>query len=200
MVHGFDIPDNIYKKLLSFYQDKSEKFNSNLAGNIREEYSLMKYSGEVQPFIIEQLFKIEDLVEHFNKIDVLYPNSTNLILSTFWVNFQKKYEFNPIHNHAGIFSFIFFIKIPYLAEEERLISPGKDAHGDRSGKLSFFHLDSTSRGGIKETTLDVDKKWEKRGLIFRSDLNHCVYPFFSEGERITMSGNISLFNGINTKG
>ena len=60
--------------------------------------------------------------------------------------------------------------------------------------LYFFDLDSNSPGGIRETNLKVDKKWEGTGLIFKSDLKHCVYPFYTEGDRITISGNISINN------
>lgn len=196
MIYSFNIPENIYKKILIFSKDKSVSHNIKLAGNIKEQYSLSMYSKEVEPFIVSELFKIKDLLNYFQKLNILYPSNARLVLSDFWVNYQKKYEFNPVHNHSGIFSFIFFIKIPYLAEEQKIVSPGKNSSYDRSGKLSFFHLDSSQSGGIKETCLDVDQKWEQTGLIFKSDLNHCVFPFYTEGERITISGNLSLYNGI----
>ena len=33
-------------------------------------------------------------------------------LNNFWVNYQKQYEFNPLHDHSGIYSFVIFVKIP----------------------------------------------------------------------------------------
>ena len=194
MIYRFAIPDNIYKNLLNFSRDKSVKYNSTLVGNIREEYALLKYCSIVEPFILEELSKIESLVSYFKRLKILHPNPAKLTLSSFWVNYQKKHEFNPFHNHAGIFSFILFIKIPYLMDQEKLISPGVKSNNNKAGKLSFICLDSNEQSGINELCLDVDKTWEKSGLIFKSSLNHMVYPFFSEGERITMSGNLFFNN------
>ena len=28
------------------------------------------------------------------------------------MNYQKQYEFNPLHDHSGIYSFVIFVKIP----------------------------------------------------------------------------------------
>ena len=97
-----------------------------------------------------------------------------------------------MHNHSGVFSFIIFLKIPYTKEEQSLVSPGKKSNNDVAGKLSFFYLNSEKNGGIGEETLEVDKTWEKKGLIFKSNLNHCVYPFYTNGTRITVSGNLHL--------
>tara|TARA_R110000823_G_C15712625_1_gene477722 strand:- start:32 stop:631 length:600 start_codon:yes stop_codon:yes gene_type:complete len=192
MIYKFDIQNNIYEKLLQFSKDNSLEYNLNLVGNIKEEYSLLKYAPFVEPFILDELLKIDSLVSYFKDLKIMHPFGLNLKLSDFWVNYQKKHEFNPFHNHSGIFSFILFIKIPFLCDQEKLISPGLKSNGDKAGKLSFFYLNSDVEGGISEKVFDVDKNWEKKGLIFKSNLNHMVYPFFSEGERITMSGNLSF--------
>jgi len=194
MIYKFNITQNIYEQLLEISKDKSVKYNSSLAGNMVEEYGLLKYCDVVEPFIIKELSKIEPLVTYVKNLKLFHPNPLNLMLQNFWVNYQKKYEFNPIHNHGGIFSFILFLQIPFTNAEEKLLSPGVNSNGDMSGKLSFLYTHSDIRGGIKEQTFEVDKTWEKTGLIFKSELNHCVYPFFSEGERITMSGNLLFRN------
>lgn len=198
MIYRFSIPDDIYENLIKFSKDKSLEYNSTLAGNIREEYALLKYCHIVEPFILAELSKIDPLVDYFKNLKILHPYPLKLTLNSFWVNYQKKHEFNPFHNHAGIFSFILFIKIPFLMDQEKLISPGLKSNNNKSGKLSFFYLDSDEESGINELCLDVDKTWEKTGLIFKSNVNHMVYPFFSEGERVTMSGNL-LFNNAEKK-
>ena len=195
MIYKFNIPDEIYDELLKIKEDKSVKHNSKLAGNIREEYLLNKHLNIVEPFIINELSKIDDLKKYCSNLNIMYPNPLPLKLESLWVNYQKKHEFNPLHNHSGIFSFILFIKIPYLHEQERSLSPGIEANSDISGMLSFYFADSGEAGGIGHLTLPVDQTWEKTGLIFKASLNHEVYPFFSEGVRITMSGNVSFYNG-----
>lgn len=192
MIHKFNIPDKIYKQLFKFSKDRKIPHNNKLAGNIKKEYSLNKYLKYVESFIIEEFCKVDLLVNNLKTISVLYPNPLKITLSSLWVNYQKKYEFNPLHNHGGLFSFIFFIKIPYTIEEEDLLSPGLNSNDNKSGRLCFYILDSNITGGIKCISYDVDKTWEKTGLIFKSDLNHCVYPFFSNGTRITVSGNLTF--------
>ena len=39
-------------------------------------------------------------------------------LSNFWVNFQHQHEFNPAHNHTGIYSFVVWLQIPTTHREQ----------------------------------------------------------------------------------
>ena len=192
MIHKFNIPNKIYKQLLKFSKESKIPYNKDLAGNIKKEYSLNNYKKYVENFIIEEFCKFDALVNDLKEINVLYPNPLKITLSSLWVNYQKKHEFNPLHNHGGLYSFIFFMKIPYTMEEENLLSPGLNSNDNKSGRLCFYILDQNIKGNIKCIPYDVDKTWEKTGLIFKSDLNHCVYPFFSNGIRITISGNLGF--------
>ena len=195
MIHKFEIDDHIYQELLKMSEDKSIKMNERLAGNIRQEYSLEKYIDIVEPFILSKFNNITNLTDYFyKKLKVVYPNPQPLVLDSLWVNRQKKHEFNPFHRHDGLFSFILFIKIPFKKEEEWVKAPGVLSNLNVAGMLSFFVLDSDSQGGIREIQVPVDKEWERTGLIFKANVNHCVYPFYSDGERITISGNLSLSN------
>ena len=189
MIYKFKVDDNLYIKLLICSEDKSIIHNKDLAGNIEEEYSLNKYVKDIEPFILQHLLLIEPLRKYLNQLDIL-TKPLPLTLKSLWINFQKKYEFNPIHRHSGVFSFIIFLKIPYIMQEQELISPGINSNNNQSGKVSFFYLDSDIEGSINEETLPVDKNWEGTGVFFKSSLNHCVYPFYTEGTRITASGNI----------
>jgi hypothetical protein len=190
MVYKFKVNDNLYNKLLKYSEDQSIKHNEKLAGNIINEFSLEKYIKEIEPLLFEHLLVIEPLQKYLKKLDILSPKGLPITLSSLWVNHQKKYEFNPFHNHSGVFSFIIFLKIPYTMQEQELVSPGKNSNNNQSGKVSFFYLDSDRKGSINEETLPVDNSWEGTGVFFKSSFNHCVYPFYTEGTRITVSGNI----------
>lgn len=191
MIHQFKINDLIFSKLKNWSKDKTLDYSKRLAGNIKNEFHLSKYKKELEPFILETIDNIKPLKFYLQKeLHILHPNGLPLTLQDLWVNYQQKYEFNPVHNHSGIFSFIIFIQIPYTTEEQSAASPGKNSNYNCAGKLSFIYLDSNSDGCIKTKELDVDKTWEGTGLIFKSSLSHCVYPFYTEGERITISGNL----------
>ena len=117
-----------------------------------------------------------------------------------WVNFQKKYEFNPLHHHSGVFSWVIFVKIPYnLSDEEDYFITGDHEKGRKpASKFHFVYPVNPiyENGGITTALLDVDKSYEGKILLFPSFLNHGVYPFYtSDDERITISGNMK-FNNI----
>ena len=58
-----------------------------------------------------------------------------------WVNFQKKYDFNPIHNHTGTLSFVIWMKIPYTQEDEANTARTKGiAEGCLSGCFTFLFM------------------------------------------------------------
>ena len=190
IIHYFNIPDDVYNDLMKCIDDKSTQWNSELAGNIKEEYSLHKYISKFENFLISQIKDSSYLTKYLEEYHVL-TNAMPLCLANFWVNFQKKHEFNPLHKHTGLLSFVLFMKIPYLMEEEKKIGPGVSSNTNIPGCLSFVYP-SSEIGGIEIIKLEVDKKWEKKGIIFRADLNHLVTPFYSDGTRITISGNMLL--------
>ena len=193
MIHGFTISDEIYNKLNNSINNKTIPWNKNLAGNIREEYSIYESKNLIEDFLLNQI-KLSKLAEKFN-FKVLNPYPLDLKIANLWVNFQKKYEFNPIHDHDGVFSFIIFMKIPFIMGDELRRSPGKNAKHNLAGHLQFFFLGENQQSHIEKIALPTDKTWEKRGLLFRSHLNHMVYPFYSSDDyRITISGNFAFDN------
>lgn len=186
------IPDDIFLNLKKIIKDKSKEDNQELAGNLEEEFSLNDYIPILEPYLMGVMSKSPQLVDYYQNGG--YKLSTShrpLKLAKLWVNFQKKHEFNPIHDHYGVFSFIIFIQIPYTSEEQRKISPGKKSNDDMAGKLEFLCYDTTGR--LHLTKINADKSWEQSMLIFPAKLAHTVYPFYGTDEyRITISGNVSI--------
>lgn len=185
------IPDNIFLELKNIIKDKDIESQSKLAGNIKEEYDLTKYTYVLEKYILEKISQSKNLIHCMNRKYACNTENRPLVLESLWVNYMKKHEFNPIHTHSGCFSFILFIKIPYTNEEQRKVSPGKKSTKDLAGVLQFVYIHPL--GFIETNDMYVDKDWEQSMLIFPSSLNHIVYPFFNTDEyRITMSGNIKF--------
>ena len=125
LVTGIELPQDLYGWLKNSCIEARENkisMRSRLAGHIKEEYRIPSDS-------ITQEFK-EFIADNSNKGNVykscmnLYsnlPSDYKLFISDLWVNYQKKYEFNPPHSHSGVASFVIFIHIPYdLLEEEKV--------------------------------------------------------------------------------
>lgn len=115
-------------------------------------------------------------------------------LDSLWVNYQKKYEFNPPHSHSGHYSFVVFMKIPYDDDEFNYYQDVNASFLDKTGINSCFNLNKIDPW-IKTTqdiSLRVSKKHEGVGLLFPSQTCHSVHPFYtSDDYRITIAGNIS---------
>ena len=107
-------------------------------------------------------------------------------LERLWINYQKKYDFNPLHIHSGVFSFVIWVQIPYELEEER---KRYKSNGDETAAFMFQYLNSI--GGIDTEYLYLDKSFEWKMAFFPARLNHGVNPFYtSDDYRISISGNV----------
>ena len=68
-----------------------------------------------------------------------------IVLGKMWVNYQYQTEFNPFHNHSGLYSFVIWMKIPYSCKEQRKLKmSGKVGVGGQrlqilGEKLLWFH-------------------------------------------------------------
>ncbi len=183
------VPDNIFNDLKLAANDKSIEHNANLAGNIEQEFLLDQHIPILEQYLLDQIGNDSMLMHYMNRDFNCNTEDRLLGLTRLWVNFQKKHEFNPIHSHDGVFSFIIFLQVPYTREEQKNISPGRKGRFECAGFVEFIH--SGLLGNIETVKYPVDKTWEQRMLIFPAKLSHCVYPFYGTDEyRITMSGNI----------
>ena len=178
-----DVP-NFVMSFIKNNETKNRKANEKLAGHIKKEYYIDNVSNEVEEFFIQKAFEQPNILQ-IQDINVLNKDCP-IMLKTLWINYQKKYEFNPIHDHAGVLSFIIFVKIPYNLEDEENLFLVKDK---LSSKLNFINI--SANGKILTTPINVDKSFENKMLMFPASLKHCVYPFYtSDNYRITVSGNL----------
>lgn len=176
------IPQDIYYSLLDYTRkrrlDEVWNMNSRLAGALDQQSSLSEWKYEcpkLEEYLLDRVNGIWDWVYttcpwEFNKT----KDITKFIkLHNLWVNYQKKNQYNPIHVHSGVVSFVIFVDIPYGPEER-----------------DNFYSDGAFQ--LEKEVLPVDSSWNGTLLMFPSTTNHAVYPFRStEKERTTVSGNIA---------
>jgi len=186
-----DVPKNIMDFLHNNISDTPN--NASLAGQIKEEYKYEKWPDFVDDFILKQT-NHPICSQWTDKNNVLSSNK-HFYLKSLWINLQKKYEFNPIHYHGGLFSFIIFLKIPYnLEDEDKVFPPRTENETGISSCSRLAFLMRNYMGDIFPLELDVDKSFEGQMVMFPSKLQHLVYPFYtSDDYRITVSGNINFW-------
>lgn len=171
--------------------DKIDANNNQLAGNIAREY----FFNDSTTSKIEQILLpyARAYLEHnpiiYGKVDDQTLNS--LYLHSSWVNFQSKYEFNPIHDHTGLISFVIWLRIPYTRNDEMQNKSVMYSNTPSAGCFEFLFCDAL--GTLHKRTLECDKTDESTMLMFSSRLNHCVYPFYTSDDfRVSISGNFTL--------
>jgi len=173
--------------------------NDVLAGNIAKQFHLVKSRSLVEQFMISLAWEYTNHWNYGKKVIRTIKSKNDYVdikfeLDRLWVNFQKKYEFNPIHNHFGIFSFACWINIPYNLEDEMKLDQVKNSNAKATSCFSFSYLNSL--GDLNNHPIMIDKDKEGSLIFFPAELNHAVYPFYtSDDYRISIAGNISFKQG-----
>lgn len=110
-------------------------------------------------------------------------------LNSWWVNYQKATDYNPIHNHGGLFSFALWLKEPTSFAEQKLKRNAKGSSGSRNYVFDFHYLDKL--GNITGMSFPLSPEMEGTMLFFPAKLQHSVHPFYEVDEaRVSMAGNI----------
>ena len=201
------LSDDILKHLWKSVDEAKVKKNSvknNLVGNISQSYDLIDENDYFFNELIEPLSKIymdsspinfftPYVLHNVNKLELMNSSATELKMTDFWVNFQKKHEFNPPHNHSGLISFVIWLKIPYDCKEQNNL-PFLNGIKDKDKKAGCFQFQYLNMFG-KETETDyhLDPSYEGTMVLFPSQLRHQVYPFYNcDEERVSISGNVFI--------
>ena len=177
---------------ISSAKENPKPYNAELAGNVSS--SLVLNDTDNYFFDNTCIPVIRKYKEIFKKSQAVHSRAvlqTNVpyIMNTFWVNFQKQHEFNPMHNHSGIYSFVVFMKIPTDWREQHEIPFVKESNSPKASNFEFVYIDIM--GNIRTYTYSLDSSFEGIMLFFPAEMMHMVYPFYNcEEERITISGNI----------
>jgi hypothetical protein len=163
------------------------KSNDTLVGHIKKEFKIQETKHVLEPYVMALAF------QYLMEFDLLSRSQNNkqcpLSLGEVWVNFQSKGEFNPVHRHSGVLSFVIWVKIPYDLSEEEKEFP--DVKNPRTSKFEFQFTNIL--GSIMTQSVDIDKNTEGTICLFPAELNHCVYPFYTSDEyRISISGNVII--------
>lgn len=190
------LPDNILQEFWKHLQDaieRKEEANYKLAGNLSEEYYLDQnnLSEDIYEYLFGLANEYDDRFSYSKTISSICTEQLPLCISSIWANLQKKHEFNPLHDHAGVYSFVIWMQIPYDLTEE-LTQP--HCIKSNSGSASVFNFYYTNAlGKMMSYTINVDKTHEGKIILFPAHLCHSVHPFYtSDGHRISIAGNLSL--------
>tara|TARA_R100001086_G_scaffold66259_1_gene30801 strand:+ start:372 stop:1043 length:672 start_codon:yes stop_codon:yes gene_type:complete len=160
---------------------KSHDYRHQLAGHLSEEYSLTN-ATEIGEWLKKYF---EAYVIGYNKWRGGGSMEPRFKLTSLWINYMKANEFNPPHDHACDLSFVLYAHIP-----AKLIKENEDFKGTLRGPGGVTWM--YGEGGRQYISI-VHRMPKTRDLyIFPTSLKHWVFPFRSNVERVSVSGNILL--------
>jgi len=115
-----------------------------------------------------------------------------------WTVHSYEGDYNPLHAHgcqtpSGL-SMIFYLKVPKCIEDKPPVIKLHEATGDIDGHTGLITSTNTIHD-VYRLKLDAQEYIKpKKGfmIIFPNWLQHCVMPFFGDGERRTMSANFNI--------
>ena len=192
------LPKSVFDSLWKLV-DESKKNPKNmrdqLVGNISSSISLDVKSPIISDFKTQVLPKYIDLmIEKFGlQVDIKKADKyKNWALDGLWVNFQKKHELNPPHNHYGVYSFVIWMYVPTSYQEQRKLPIALGTNDD--GSISNFCFNYTDIvGKMRMFNYEMEKDVIGTMVFFPSQLHHQVFPFFeNDEERVSISGNVTI--------
>jgi hypothetical protein len=109
-------------------------------------------------------------------------------INDLWVNYMRREEYSPMHNHKAPIVFVIWIKIPYNNKDEQLFN-SKSIALNKNGNFEFAY--SMLTGQVNTHRIILDQEMEGSLIMFPGSIHHIVYPFFScDDVRISVVGNI----------
>ena len=191
------LPKTMMMRLQSYIKTAKENpinMNPELVGNISKSLSIEdKDNWFFKTFLIPLIDKYMECYPLYTEQVNLLVNNAPYCLNEFWVNFQKEHEFNPLHNHGGVFSFVIWVKIPTDWKEQHALPISTNSKMAKASNFEFQY--TTMLGQLGLYSYFLDKESEGCMLFFPAQLLHTVYPFYNcDKERISISGNIRFGN------
>ena len=186
-IYETKLPKDILDTLWRYIGKATDRLNHKLAGNIDESLILEDEEDTLllflTPVVERYLNTVRVKISDYDRI------SNELKLESLWVNYQKQHEFNPLHNHFGLISFVIWMKIPTDWKEQHELPFAKNSNGPLASDFQFTYTDIL--GHVQDYPIPMDSEKEGVILLFPSRLRHQVYPFYNcDKERISISGNI----------
>ena len=130
-------------KIIEEGKKKNLSFKGELAGNLSNSFELKDTDDwlfkNVLHYLITAFYNSNGNAHPNNESD--FRNNYVIYLDKFWANYQYKHEFNPPHNHSGIYAFVIWMKIPYTSEDQKKLKflDGVKETAKRAGEFEFIY-------------------------------------------------------------
>lgn len=175
--------DWIYREI----KDPGEDYRTQLAGHTAGAYLLPGLSEDLnfEGWLISLAAQYDSAFPAYRETICHHKGEKPLRLHDVWVNHHSRHDFNPMHWHGGVFSFVTWVSVPYTVEEEQARF---GTNNPVAGQFAFTVTDAL--GEIHDHVVE-QREWTT--LFFPAKMRHKVHPYYSTDKiRISISGNLLL--------
>ena len=169
-----------------------------LAGRIEDEFFYEDLDDWLMPSMHPYVETYMELVNQWAGVDCFAHLTQNNASAEWnmdmaWINFQKRYEYNPPHNHPCDLSFVAYLNVPdeIRQEQKKLGESGRTAK--QAPGVIYFDYGEQLPFSVKSMG-----RFPENGdlFLFPGWLKHHVHAFKSNVERISASGNINFISSM----
>lgn len=200
--HGWieiELDDRLKKHLWDCVEAAGDKKNAKpeLVGQIDKSYAIEDLNNFFWKHLLSRC--VDTYRQHYGCDPVKAPVKKDLVpyLDEMWVNYQNKHEYNPIHNHGGVYSFVVWLTIPTEYQDQAKLSNASDSISNWNSCFAMHYTDSLGR--LRCVKYEMGEQWRGKMLFFPASMNHEVFPYYEcDDQRISISGNIWMKESTNT--
>ena len=202
------IPNSLTRSLNEYLDcllksEKKQSHASRLAGRIKRGHQLTLDPERKEPRRFSELMTSlgADYFNHFQSTMSCQLPRKKILIDELWSVHSFAGDYNPIHDHSnlsvGSLSFAGWTQTPFSWQE----SDDTTAQTLLDGNITFLWGPTESIGlnNLRPPASLSIKPEPGVFYLFPSWLEHCVYPFDSEGERRTIAGNLAAIDLMDEK-
>ena len=176
-------------KLVHKYSHNA-KWEGNRLISIEEDFKQFPLNDDDNLFQNNELRPCTD--KYFETYGCPFKQKTThtheLAFSRFWCRASLDGDYQSIHDHQGIFTFVVWLTVPFEGADERQVQAGF-----RPEASDFVLVYPDTCGQLQKRNFVLGKGAEGKMLFFPSDINHIVYPHYTTQEyRIALAGDVAL--------
>ena len=116
------IPDEVIHELRALYNEDGKDHNRYLVADVKRQKAPLLDQIKEKPNLFQFMCGVSlEFWKVYNRnyfLNVGMKNSSSKVTSAWFVDYDPG-EYNPVHNHSGVFSFVLWMKIPYKQEDEQ---------------------------------------------------------------------------------